>query len=187
MELTPGRRTAYISMTSTLQPAVTRALARRSLLVLVRPMRPLSRLTFIVLMSVAFTGCEKRTARYIHIGPDSLPTKSYEHRPEEPFNRSDYGFDGLSFILTETQAGGGPPLHTHESEESHIVLHGQVEYVIGDRRFTVEGPYVVRVPAGVPHTFRNAGIEPFNLIAVFPDKHLTYKELGKNPLVQPAK
>ena len=175
-------------------------------------MRPLSRLTFIVLTSVAFTGCEKRTARYIHIGPDSLPTKSYEHRPEEPFNRSDYvirlkqmtsfydvpgeagylmngedyGFDGLSFILTETQAGGGPPLHTHESEESHIVLHGQVEYVIGDRRFTVEGPYVVRVPAGVPHTFRNAGMEPFNLIAVFPDKHLTYKELGKNPLVQPA-
>jgi mannose-6-phosphate isomerase-like protein (cupin superfamily) len=159
-------------------------------------------------------GCgKKRTARYIHIGPDSLPTKSYEHRPEEPFNRSDYvirlkqmtsfydvpgeagyfmngedyGFDGLSFILTETQADGGPPLHTHESEESHIVLHGQVEYVIGDRRFTVEGPYVVRVPAGVPHTFRNAGMEPFNLIAVFPDKHLTYKELGKNPLVKPAK
>ena len=33
-------------------------------------------------------GCgKKRTARYIHIGPDSLPTKSYEHRPEEPFNR----------------------------------------------------------------------------------------------------
>ena len=36
-------------------------------------------------------GCgKKRTARYIHIGPDSLPTKSYERGPEEPFNRSDY-------------------------------------------------------------------------------------------------
>ena len=169
---------------------------------------------FGTMAALFLAGCgKKRTARYIHIGPDSLPTKSYEHRPEEPFNRSDYvirlkqmtsfydvpgeagyfingedyGFDGLSFILTETQPGGGPPLHMHDNEESHIVLHGQVEYMIGDRQFTVEGPYVARVPAGVPHTFRNAGTEPFNLIAVFPDKHLSYRELGKSPLMKPAK
>ena len=96
-------------------------------------------------------GCGKKSTRqYIHIGPDRLPTKSYERTPEEPFNRSDYvvklkqmtsfydvpgeagyfingedyGFDALSFILTETHPGGGPPLHTHDSEESHVVLHG---------------------------------------------------------------
>ncbi len=159
-------------------------------------------------------GCGKKSTRqYIHIGPDRLPMKSYERTPEEPFNRSDYvvqlkqmtsfydvpgeagyfmngedyGFGALSFILTETHPGGGPPLHTHDSEESHVVLHGRVEYLIGSRRFTVEGPYVARVPAGMPHTFRNAGSEPFNLIAVFPDKHLSYKELGKNPLLKPAK
>jgi mannose-6-phosphate isomerase-like protein (cupin superfamily) len=177
---------------------------------------------YLLCNTVMLLGCRRRptrgaegvgTPQYVHIGPDSLPTKSYERGPEEQFNRSDYviklkqmtsfydvpgeagyfmngedyGFDALSFILTETQPGGGPPLHTHDSEESHIVLHGQVEYVIGDRQFTVEGPYVVRVPAGVPHTFRNAGTEPFNLIAVFPDKHLSYKELGKSPLVKPAK
>ena len=101
---------------------------------------------------------KKRTAQYFHIGPDSLPAKSYEHKPDEPFNRSDYvirlkqmasfydvpgeagyfmngedyGFDGLSFILTETQPDGGPPLHTHDSEESHIVLHGEIG--VHDRR-----------------------------------------------------
>jgi len=155
-----------------------------------------------MMAALLLAGCgKKRTPQCVHIGPDSLPTKSYERGPEERFNRSDYviklkqmtsfydvpgeagyfmngedyGFDALSFILTETQPGGGPPLHM------------QVEYVIGDRRFTVEGPYVARVPAGVPHTFRNAGTEPFNLIAVFPDKHLSYKELGKNPLMKPAK
>ena len=153
-------------------------------------MRPLSRLTFIVLTSVAFTGCEKRTERYIHIGPDSLPTKSYEHRPEEPFNRSDYvirlkqmtsfydvpgeagyfmngedyGFDGVSFILTETQPGGGPPLHTHDSEESHVVLHGHLEYVIGDRRFTVEGPYVARVAAHFPQC-RNGTVQSHSRVS----------------------
>ena len=109
-------------------------------------------------MMLLLVACgKKRTCQYVHIGPDSLPTKSYERGPAERFNRSDYviklkqmtsfydvpgeagyfmngedyGFDGLSFILTETQPGGGPPLHMHDSEESHIVLHGQVEYVIG--------------------------------------------------------
>jgi mannose-6-phosphate isomerase-like protein (cupin superfamily) len=171
-------------------------------------------LTFGTMAALFLAGCGKKSTRqYIHIGPDRLPTKSYERTPEEPFNRSDYvvklkqmtsfydvpgeagyfingedyGFDALSFILTETHPGGGPPLHTHDSEESHVVLHGRVEYLIGSRRFTVEGPYVARVPAGMPHTFRNAGSEPFNLIAVFPDKHLSYKELGKNPLLKPAK
>jgi hypothetical protein len=126
-------------------------------------------LIFVTMATLLLPGCErKRTAQYFHIGPDSLPAKSYERKPEEPFNRSDYvirlkqmtsfydvpgeagylmsgedyGFDGLSFILTETHPGGGPPLHTHDTEESHIVLHGKVECMIGDRRFTVEGPYV---------------------------------------------
>lgn len=159
-------------------------------------------------------GCGKgRTAHYVHIGPDSLPTESYEHKPEEVFNRSeyvikpkqmtsfydvpgeagyfmngsDYDFNGLSFILTETHPDGGPPLHTHDTEESHIVLSGRVEYIIGERRFTVEAPYVVRIPAGTAHTFRNAGKEPLNLIGVLPDKHVSYHELGKNPLVKTAK
>jgi mannose-6-phosphate isomerase-like protein (cupin superfamily) len=147
--------------------------------------------------------------QYVHIGPDTLPAQSYDRPPTVRFDRSDYviklnqmtsfydvpgetgysieggdyGFDSLSFILTETHPQGGPPLHTHESEEAHVVLSGRVAYVIGDRRFTVDGPYIARVPAGVPHTFLNVGSEPFNLVATFPDKRLTYKELGPNPLV----
>ncbi len=87
-----------------------------------------------IAMMLLLVGCgKKRTPQYVHIGPDSLPTKSYERRPEEPFNRSDYviklkqmtsfydvpgeagyfingedyGFDGLSFILTEPSRGVG--------------------------------------------------------------------------------
>lgn len=70
-----------------------------------------------------------------------LPAQSYERSPEVPFDRSDYvvrlkqmksfydvpgefghlmdgedyGFESLSFILTETHPNGGPPLHTHET------------------------------------------------------------------------
>ena len=138
-----------------------------------------------------------------------LPKESYVRKPEQPFSSSDYvfklnqmgsfydvpgefghflggkeyGFESLSFIITETHPAGGPPLHTHASEEAHVVLDGKVSYMIGDQKFTVEGPYIAKVPAGVPHTFMNAGNQPFRLIAVFPTNQPTYEEVGPNPLV----
>jgi mannose-6-phosphate isomerase-like protein (cupin superfamily) len=146
----------------------------------------------------------------LHAPEKPLPAQSYERAPQAPFVSSDYvvrltqtktfydvpgefghmmdgqdyGFEALSFILTETHPNGGPPLHTHETEEAHVLLHGEVSYVIGDRRFTTRAPYVARVPAGTPHTFINTGSAPFNLVAVFPSKRLTYKEVGPNPLVK---
>src|SRR6266487_1457014 len=87
-----------------------------------------------------------------------------------------YGFESLSFIITETQPGGGPPLHVHECEEAHVLLEGKATYMIGDQRFTVEGPYVVKIPAGVPHTFVNAGTQPLRLIGLLPASRIHYKE-----------
>ena len=171
-------------------------------------------LTLCVYSVLVLVSCGKqRRPGYVHIGPDTIPARSYERSPAMPFDRSeyaiklnqmtsfydvpgeagylvngdDYGFSSLSFIMTETHPNGGPPLHTHETEEAHVVFHGSVEYVIGDRRFSVEGPYVARVPAGVPHTFLNIGAESLNLTAVFPSKRLTYKEVGVNPLVKEAR
>jgi mannose-6-phosphate isomerase-like protein (cupin superfamily) len=146
----------------------------------------------------------------VPLGPADLPAASFEKPPELPFDRSSYtiipqqmtsfydvpgeygyivsgrtyGFEGLSFIVTETHPHGGPPLHTHKTEEAHVVLSGTMEYVIGDKRFTVKAPYVARVPAGVAHTFVNAGTTPLNIIAVFPTPELDYTALGPNPLVE---
>jgi mannose-6-phosphate isomerase-like protein (cupin superfamily) len=94
-----------------------------------------------------------------------------------------YGFESLSFIITETHAGAGPGLHVHDTEEAHVLLEGAAEYRIGDKTFTVTGPYVARVPAGTPHTFINAGTEPFQLVAVFGSKHPGTTRIGPNPLV----
>jgi mannose-6-phosphate isomerase-like protein (cupin superfamily) len=96
----------------------------------------------------------------------------------------DYGFDRLSFVLTETQPNGGPPLHTHTVEEGHVVLSGRVTYLIGERQVTAEGPYIARVPAGVAHTFINSGTEPVNVVATFPSRRRDYTEVGPNPLVK---
>src|SRR6266446_1479365 len=160
----------------------------------------------LVTLCMASIGCrEAATATQAE-----LPTESYVRQAEQPFSSSDYvfklnqmisfydvpgefghvmegaqyGFESLSFIITETQPGGGPPLHVHECEEAHVLLEGKATYMIGDQRFTVEGPYIVKVPTGVPHTFVNAGTKPLRLIAAFPTSHIHFKELGPNPLVK---
>lgn len=94
-----------------------------------------------------------------------------------------YGFEALSFIITETHPGGGPGLHVHDVEEAHVLLEGTAQYRVGDKTFTVSAPYVAKVPAGVPHTFINAGHEPFNLVAVFASKHPNTKRIGPNPFI----
>ena len=97
----------------------------------------------------------------------------------------DYGFDQLSFAITETHPMGGPPLHSHNTEEAHVLMDGKVTYYIGDSIFTVVGPYIANVPAGVPHTFINSGDTIINLIAVFPkDSFGTYQPIGQNPLLE---
>ncbi|OSZ80278.1 hypothetical protein CAP36_03225 [Chitinophagaceae bacterium IBVUCB2] len=96
----------------------------------------------------------------------------------------DYGFSSLSFILTNTQPNGGPPLHVHKSEEAHILHEGSILYTMGDKTFTATGPYIVRIPAGVPHTFLNTGDKELHLTAAFPTNVISYTELGRNPLVK---
>ena len=139
----------------------------------------------------------------------ALPTESYAHSPASPFQASDivfhlnqlttyydapgafahvlegqhYGFLALSLGILETHPGGGPPLHKHESEEAHVLLAGKMSYLIGDQRFTLEAPSVVKIPADTPHTFMNAGSQPVHLVSVFSDSHFTYTEVGPNPLL----
>lgn len=98
-------------------------------------------------------------------------------------NGDEYGFETLSFIITETHPGGGPGLHVHDSEEAHVLLEGSAQYRIGDRTINVRAPYVAKVPAGVAHTFINVGTEPFRLVAVFASKHPGTKRIGPNPLI----
>src|SRR3954464_10992934 len=75
-----------------------------------------------------------------------------------------HGFGNTSVIITETAPMGGPPLHTHVSEEIHILPKARMAYVMSDSYFEVEGPCATRIPAGVPHTFLNIGTEPIRLV-----------------------
>lgn len=95
---------------------------------------------------------------------------------------AEYGFETMSFIVTETHPGGGPGLHVHDTEEAHILLEGSAQYRVGEKTLTVRAPYIAKVPAGVEHTFINVGTEPFRLVAVFASKTPGTRRVGPNPL-----
>lgn len=95
-----------------------------------------------------------------------------------------HGINSMSFVITETAPGGGPPLHVHPTEEAHVVLSGTVTYFIDDSIFTVKAPYIVNIPPNTPHTFINSGDTVLNLVGVFgQDNYGPYKPIGKNPLI----
>jgi mannose-6-phosphate isomerase-like protein (cupin superfamily) len=67
---------------------------------------------------------------------------------------------GGGFVLVEetTAPGGGPPLHVHPRQtELFLVLEGEYEFAVGERRFRAGPGDVALVPPGTPHTFRNPG------------------------------
>lgn len=64
-----------------------------------------------------------------------------------------HGYNNLVIGITETLPGGAPPMHTHEGEESHVLLEGEILYALGDTLFTINGPYMVNIPPMVPQAF----------------------------------
>jgi quercetin dioxygenase-like cupin family protein len=91
------------------------------------------------------------------------------------------GYNNLTIGITETFPGGAPPMHSHEGEESHVLLEGDIVYALGDTLFTISGPYIVNIPAGVPHAFKNIGKETANLVVIFPTNIWKYDVLDYFP------
>jgi len=97
-----------------------------------------------------------------------------------------HGYDNLTIGITYTAPGGAPPMHTHEGEESHVLLKGQkVLYALGDKLFVKEGPYIVNIPPGVPHSFQNLDSEVAELVVIFPTNVWEYDVLDHFPFSTP--
>ena len=91
------------------------------------------------------------------------------------------GYKNLTIGITETFPGGAPPMHSHEGEESHVLLEGDILYALGDTTFTIKAPYIVNIPAGMPHAFKNIGNETANLVVIFPTNIWKYDVLDYFP------
>jgi quercetin dioxygenase-like cupin family protein len=97
-----------------------------------------------------------------------------------------HGYQNLTIGITYTAPGGAPPMHTHDGEESHVLLRGQkVLYALGDKLFVKEGPYIVNIPPGVPHSFQNLDDEVAELVVIFPTNVWEYDVLDYFPFSTP--
>ena len=92
-----------------------------------------------------------------------------------------HGYENLTIGITETFPGGAPPMHSHEGEESHVLLEGDILYALGDTMFTIKAPYMVNIPAGMPHAFKNIGDKTANMVVIFPTNIWKYDVLDYFP------
>lgn len=63
-------------------------------------------------------------------------------------------------------AGGGPPPHRHDFEETFIVLEGEMEATFRGQRSLVRAGDTINIPANAPHQFHNASTEPVRVLCI---------------------
>jgi quercetin dioxygenase-like cupin family protein len=148
-----------------------------------------SRRRFIAALAGLLLVCRKAFARNVGtLDGDSVRLEKNEDGIRLiHINGDKHSYDSLSLILSELDPGQGPPLHTHECEELHVIYSGTVSYLVGGERFTLTGPFVQHIPANTPHTFANAGGSMVKNTAIFGSKFYTVKILGVNPLLSELK
>jgi mannose-6-phosphate isomerase-like protein (cupin superfamily) len=63
------------------------------------------------------------------------------------------------------------PLHVHHADdEAWHVISGALRFRLADREFVAEAGSTVLVPAGMAHTFGNAGPEPSRYVLIVPSR-----------------
>jgi HTH-type transcriptional repressor of puuD len=75
--------------------------------------------------------------------------------------------------MTVFQVGRGLPLHSHNVEESVLVLEGQATAQIGEEHFDLEPGQATWVPAGVAHRFLNRGGSAMRIYWVYGGRDVT--------------
>ena len=88
--------------------------------------------------------------------------------------------DGRTLMGTKLVIGDWPiqgvgtevaPLHVHHADdEAWHVVRGALRFRFDDQELIAAAGSTVLVPAGVPHTFGNAGPEPSRFIIILPTR-----------------
>jgi HTH-type transcriptional regulator, repressor for puuD len=75
--------------------------------------------------------------------------------------------------MTILPPGTGIPLHTHNVEESVLILMGSATAQVGDTEFQLAAGDATWVPAGVAHRFANAGSTETRIYWVYAGLYVT--------------
>jgi mannose-6-phosphate isomerase-like protein (cupin superfamily) len=93
--------------------------------------------------------------------------------PPQDLTAPGSGVRGAALVIQNWQATGVAemvaPLHVHHADdEAWHVISGALRFRLADREFVAGAGSTVLVPAGVAHTFGNAGPEPSRYIIILP-------------------
>jgi quercetin dioxygenase-like cupin family protein len=79
----------------------------------------------------------------------------------------------LTSGMTAFEPGTGIAVHSHNVEETVMVLEGEATVVIDGRPHEVTAGDVTWIPAGVPHFFRNRGQGTMRIYWVYASRDVT--------------
>lgn len=79
----------------------------------------------------------------------------------------------LTTGITAFAAGTAIPLHTHNVEETVLVLEGEATAIIGDDRYDLLPDDATWIPPNVPHSFMNRGTGEMRIYWVYGGHNVT--------------
>lgn len=78
------------------------------------------------------------------------------------------GAPNFALRVIEVAPGGHTPRHAHPYEHENYVMEGQGRVLLGDAWHEVGPGSIVFVPAGMEHTYVNAGNTSFKFLCAIP-------------------
>jgi quercetin dioxygenase-like cupin family protein len=78
------------------------------------------------------------------------------------------GAENFAMRMFELQPGGHTPLHTHAHEHEVFVIEGQGVFVCEGQENEFSAEFVIFVPGGKEHQFRNTGNSVLRMLCLIP-------------------
>jgi len=78
------------------------------------------------------------------------------------------GAENFAMRMFELQPGGHTPLHTHPHEHEVFIIEGQGLFVYEGQEHDFGPEYVIFVPGGKEHQFRNTGNSVLRILCLIP-------------------
>ncbi len=113
--------------------------------------------------------------------PDNLARKLTLARPNDDQSLPHIGLVGDTYTILlsgddtagryclidmHIPPGGGPGPHSHDFEESFILLEGEIEASFRGEKSVVHAGETINIPANAPHQFHNASEQPVRLLCI---------------------
>ena len=78
------------------------------------------------------------------------------------------GAENFEMRMFELQPGGFTPLHTHLHEHEVFVIEGKGAFVFEGKEYPFSNDYVIFVPGGKEHCFKNTGHSVLKFLCIIP-------------------